>query len=243
MTGRELAAVLLGGKKPQQLHFQVVVRTGIQKQLFRRQIESIRNSLVRRPQTAAGKTSIGEKYFNYGGYEEYIGKSFAGTGWESSYKPEVESGAVRMSFADDTFRLVRTVSLPETDQPVMRIESVLTNLSGESVTTALRTHPLLAWSGEAGDVRIEISMPDGSVRSSTVNLEHDKSTAVHGGRCVLTGTDGSSLAYTVEPAGEGALYFCKTSAHTFTLEFLGKEHTLKPGESIRIVQQFTIQTK
>ncbi len=189
-----------------------------------------------------GKTSIGEKYFNYGGYEEYIGKSFAGPGWESSYQAEVESGAVRMSFADDTFRLERTVSLPLADQPVMRIESVLTNLSGESVTTALRTHPLLAWNGEAGDVRVELSQPDGSVRTSTVNLEHDKSTAVHGGRCVLSGADGGSLEYTVDPAGEGALYFCKTSPRTFTLEFLGKERTLKPGESIRIVQQFTIHT-
>ena len=187
-----------------------------------------------------GKTSIGEKYFNYGGYEEYTGKSFAGPGWESAFEAAAEPGVVRMSFADDTFRLERTVSLPEENRPVMRIESVLTNLSGESLTTALRTHPLLAWNGEAGDVRVEITLPDGSVRSSTINLEHDKSTAVHSGRCVLSGSDGNSLEYTVEPAEAGALYFCKTSPRTFTLEFLGKERTLKPGESIRIIQHFTI---
>lgn len=90
-----------------------------------------------------GKTSIGEKYFNYGGYEEYIGKGFAGPGWESTYRYRRESGAIRMEFSTGTLKLERTVSLPEPDRPVMRIESVLTNHSGETVTT-FAAHPSVA---------------------------------------------------------------------------------------------------
>lgn len=187
-----------------------------------------------------GKTSIGEKYFNYGGYEEYIGKGFAGPGWESAYRYRRESGAIRMEFSTGTLKLERIVSLPEPDRPVMRIESVLTNHSGETVTTSLRTHPSLAWSGNAGDARLELTLPDGSVRRSTVDLEHDKAIAAHGGKCVITGPGGNRLAYKVDSNCGGALYFCKTSPHTFTLEFLGGERSLPPGDSIKITQEFTI---
>lgn len=190
--------------------------------------------------TSDGKTSIGEKYFNYGGYEEYIGKGFAGLGWENSFTAKQDGNTIHMSFTGDVFKLERTVSLPDPAAPVLRIKSVLTNISGETVTTALRTHPALAWNSDAGDVRLDITMADGSIRSSSVNLEHDRTTAVHGGKCVLSGSGGSRLEYTVTPADGGSLYLCKISARTFNLEFLGREHRLKPGESIEITQQFTI---
>lgn len=60
------------------------------------------------------------------------------------------------------------------------------------------------------------------------------------GKCVITGPGGNRLAYKVDSNCGGALYFCKTSPHTFTLEFLGGERSLPPGDSIKITQEFTI---
>ena len=122
----------------------------------------------------------------------------------------------------------------------MQIESVLTNTSAAPVTTALRTHPLLAWNGNAGEVTLRIFMRDGSVKSTSIDLEHDKIISNHAGKCELSGF-GDKLEYTVESPQGGSLYFCKITNRTFTVEFFGNSRNLTPGESIRIVQKFTIR--
>lgn len=187
--------------------------------------------------------SIGEKYFIYGGYEEYIGKGFAGPGWERGFTARQDGNFVKMISQEDDLRLERIVSLPEPGAAVLQIESILTNVSAAPVKTALRTHPLLQWGGNAGNVRLDISLADGSVRSSTVNMENDKMTANFGGKCILSGFGKTPLQYTVKANCSGKLYFCKTSDSTFTMEYLGSEVLLPPGKSIRIIQQFALQNQ
>ncbi|MDR0932170.1 MAG: DUF4838 domain-containing protein [Victivallales bacterium] len=186
--------------------------------------------------TSDPQTSIGEKYFNYGGYEEYIGKAFAGDGWESAFTAQKSANDITMVYQNENYKLERKVSV---ENSTMKIESTLTNITNESLNSALRTHPQFNFGENCSDFVIETAV-NGKMVKSTVNMEHDKSVSVHDGvRRIRAGK--STVTYKVESNSGGALYLCKVSDNVFNLEFLGKEKSLKPGESIKVVQTFTIE--
>ena len=69
-------------------------------------------NFLKEPADGNSLKSIGEAYFNYGGYEEYIGKAFAGPGWENAFTWKKVSAADGDSLVMDAdigdFHLRRT---------------------------------------------------------------------------------------------------------------------------------------
>lgn len=187
--------------------------------------------------------SIGDNYFNYGGYEEYIGRGFAGEGWECAYRCEKKGDSLILKFENRDFRLERFISLPEKNRAVLKIVSRLTNISGENKKTALRAHPAIRWTGSAGGIPVTIRSADGKKKNSTVNLLHDQQLSCADGECLIGGGNAPLLHYRVQSRNGGAIYFCKTTDNVFNVEYLGAEKMLKNGEYIEIIQTFTLTGK
>lgn len=187
--------------------------------------------------------SIGDNYFNYGGYEEYIGRGFAGPGWEWAFRSEKKGNSLVLKAENRDFRLERIITLPEENVAVLKIVSRLTNISGGDQKTALRAHPAINWIGSAGEVPVTIRRNNGFEKKSTVNLLHDQQISCPDGECLIGGGNAPLLRYRVQSRNGGTVYFCKTADKVFNVEYLGAETMLKNGESIEIIQTFTLTGK
>lgn len=180
--------------------------------------------------------SIGERYFNYGGYEEYIGRGFAGDSWECSFTSERGEKSIRLIYQNEDYSLVREISVEDTS---LKIVSSLTNIGTEVRRGALRTHPQMDLGEDCGPLKVE-TRANGGMDSSTVDMEHDKFAKKHQGERIITARD-FRLIYRVDSDCGGDLYLCKIDNRVFTIEFLGAEKKLMPGESLKIIQYFTIE--
>jgi hypothetical protein len=191
--------------------------------------------------------SIGESYFNYGGYEEYIGKGFAGPGWENAFSwrktsaPDGDSLVMDADIGD--FHLRRTLTLKKDNVRAVEIESVLTNKSASTVNTLLRVHPAFNPGGDSGEFKVVILNADGTLKSSTVNTEHDRFTNDNGGAWAVIDTAKNSGIANIISSGTASIYLCKTAPGTFNMELIGKECILKPGESLTFKHKYQILQK
>jgi hypothetical protein len=201
-------------------------------------------NFLKEPADGNSLKSIGEAYFNYGGYEEYIGKAFAGPGWENAFTWKKVSAADGDSLVMDAdigdFHLRRTLMLKKGMDRALEVESVLTNKTAVPLTTQLRVHPALSLGGDSGEFKVVILGADGKLKSSTVNAEHDRFTHDNGGVWAVIDTAKNCGIANVFPAGSAWIYLCKTAPDTFNMELLGKEQLLKPGESITFKHKYQI---
>jgi hypothetical protein len=188
--------------------------------------------------------SIGESYYNYGGYEEYIGKGFAGPGWENAFTGKKvlnpESASLVMDADIDNFHLKRTLTLKKGDSRTLEIETVLTNKTALPVSTVLRIHPAFSPGGDSSNFKVVIVKKDGTLKVSTVSEEHDRFTDENGGAWAIVDPSTNCGIANTFSAGSASMYLCKTAPDTFNMELIGKEHLLKPGESLTFKHQYHI---
>lgn len=177
--------------------------------------------------------SMGSGYVHYGGYEEYIGGGFAGLGWEAPFQVVSQSDQeLHLQAELEGYRLDRWFRL---DPAGLHITSELTNTSGESVTTSLRTHP--AYSLGAGDQALLLAREDGW-EATQLSRQHDTMDAYAGAWAVIDEATNVALAHSFDPQQATCYIFHKEDR--FHLELFGRKETLAPGESLRIDQQLTI---
>lgn len=184
--------------------------------------------------------SIGEKYVSYGGYEEFIGSGFASPGWECAYEVREQThNSVTLSMDNDGLLIERTFTIQDKS---LLIHSTLTNTTKESVTTLLRSHPFFTSPSSLDNLKVEIETEAGK-RTSTIAVEHDRSTKnYNGGTCVIRG-DRYEFIYQATSSANGDLYFCRMSDNVFTVEWLGHETMLAPNQKLELTQVFTIPTQ
>ena len=201
-------------------------------------------NFLKEPMDGNSLKSIGEAYFNYGGYEEYIGKAFAGPGWENAFAwkkiPGADSDSLVMDADIGDFHLRRTLTLKKGAARTVEVESVLTNKTAVPLNTQLRIHPALSFGGDSGEFKVVILGADGKLKSSTVNAEHDRFTHDNGGAWAVIDVAKNCGIANVFTAGSASIYLCKTAPDTFNMELLGKERLLPPGESITFKHKYQI---
>ena len=189
--------------------------------------------------------NIGETYFNYGGYEEYIGPAFAGPGWEMPFTSDVSADSagerVELQSQTDTFHLKRVVQLPPGDQPIVFVTSTLTNTTGLDQRIKLRVHPQFELGNNPASCAVQMLKPDGSMHHTTAGSEHDGSAvqphgvwAVHDQK-----TDRAVINY-FDPEQAGVYFFVNDEGGYFNMELMGKFKTLKPGESLTIAHAYRV---
>ncbi len=212
-----------------------------------------RNFLREKPGGEASANSdklenIGQAYFNYGGYEEYIGKEFAAPGWETSFTAErVDDRTLRLTGETDHYRLQRTVSLPAGDQMQVSVSSVLTNIGEQAQAIRLRVHPMFDVSREDADNAEHVGGlrwlgDDGQVAGSTVAEQHDGlAVQPNGAWALVNEKDNVAVVNRFDPAQVEQCYAFRADGGAWVnLELFGREQTLATGESLRIDQVYVI---
>lgn len=191
--------------------------------------------------------NIGESYFNYGGYEEYIGSSFGGPGWEEPFKfrkaEDEKTVSIQMDADIGDFSLQRTISLPKGSSNEVIVQSVLTNISKEDKRTKLRVHPMVTLGKTSADYSIWRLMPDGQTVKTTAGKIND-TMLPESGPVTVIGNEKENIGIAdVFKSGqhvEVSNYFCLTGDDSINFELIGKPKTLKPGESLTIMHSYLI---
>jgi|APSaa5957512622_1039677.scaffolds.fasta_scaffold04713_3 hypothetical protein len=188
--------------------------------------------------------SIGQGYFNYGGYEEYIGSSFAGPGWEEPFRctrvEEPDRTSLVLEADINGYRLRRRVSLLAGDSADVAVVSRLTNVTDETRTIKLRAHPSVTLGLGAGDHRVTVRTPAGTFETHSLNEVHESLPTQPRGLwaavCPETGR-GLALSFSND---EASCYLCRTGDDRFTMELFGHDTELAPGESVQLQQVYRV---
>jgi hypothetical protein len=189
--------------------------------------------------------NIGAFYFGYGGYEEFAGKMFGSPGWEKKYKwtkTEDESKcSVTMETELNDLRLTRVISTDKNKPRELTVKSTLTNNGGAERKTCLRAHPAAALGKDSANCGVYIKMKDGSVKETSAGEAHDTVFPDTAGVWALVNEkENIGLAEIFNPE-QASPYLCRGGAddHIY-MELMGKERTLKPGESLALEHKYAV---
>lgn len=193
-------------------------------------------------------SAVGTRYFNYGGYETYVGRGFAGPGWEQVYEVTDRSPyAITLTAKGEDWRIERTYQL--FDKPArLIIKDTLTNTASIPQLISLRTHPQLSLGGDQGEVLLYERAVDTEAwqRTDTISGLHDQiasapsysfeqcvwQPALHRGLIWRTSADAG-----IKPVE--SYVFLAESRQYFQLERMGPALNLKPGQAYDIQQAIT----
>lgn len=202
---------------------------------------------LKEPKDVSSLKTIGESYFNYGGYEEYIGSSFGGPGWEEPFKfkknEDERTVSIEMEAELGDFSLKRTVSMSKGNSNEVRIESVLANISKEDKTTKLRVHPMVTLGKNSSDYIIWRLLPGGQLVKTTAGKINDTMLPDCGVVTVIGNEKeniGMAEVFDARKPIEVSSYFCVTGDDSLNVELIGNQKTLKPGESLTVKHSYFI---
>lgn len=186
--------------------------------------------------------SLGQTYFNYGGYEEYVGHGFAGPGWEKPYRVMVGENllgpAILVSAVAENWRIDRIYQL---QQHQLIVATRLTNTTERTQTMSFRTHPQVTLGGESRDWHVDARQPDGSWQTSTPMAEHDgTSMPVEGLWRLRDPTSGRVLYHAFDHQAANPYFFHGDDGDYAQIELFAKPVELEANASMQIVQKFAV---
>ncbi|MFG0250464.1 MAG: DUF4838 domain-containing protein, partial [Phycisphaeraceae bacterium JB051] len=185
---------------------------------------------------------LGAHYFAYGGYEEYVGKAFAGPGWELPYawEKQTDAGAKRIVLTArvDDYQVTRTISLPNPDKPEIRIQTRLTNLSTTTRKSMLRSHPSFSLGDHPAQFNVRIHAKDGKVIDGQLKDHHDGPQVQPDGKWMVQDPyTKRTLIHTYDTEQASCYLFVNDEKNYFNLELMGREVNLAPNASVVLEQR------
>jgi len=190
--------------------------------------------------------TIGDTYFNYGGYEEYAGSAFASPGWEQPYKWEFGEDDtnrwVTLTTEIGDFALTRTCRVPRTAQATISIDSTLTNQSDATRTISLRAHPMFDLGGDSAAYTLHILADDGAV-ARRLGDEHDGMSVQPVGLWAVANEQlNVAVVNRFEAEQAGCYIFNDGNGRYFNMELMGRPRELAPGASIVLAHSYELLT-
>ncbi len=189
---------------------------------------------------------IGQRYFNYGGYEEYIGRGFAGPGWETPFRAERFENehfvGIHLEANFDDLLLQRTYQLPRDGTPRLDIRSTLTNSTSQPRKLSLRGHPLFNLGANCGSFQLLLRR-EGQLIERQLAAEHDGLSVQPDGAWAAMNPDlNIALLNTFDPQQAQGYVFVDDQQRFFQLELMGAEQELAPGQSLTLAHSFHVLT-
>lgn len=184
---------------------------------------------------------LGTSYFAYGGYEEYVGKAFAGPGWEVPFtcEKQVEGQVQRLILTAkvDDYQLTRTITLADPNKPEVQIQSKLTNLSSTTRKTMLRVHPSFTLGNKPGQYELSMLLKGDQVLKSQLQDHHDGPQVQPDGMWTVRNPNQMrALVHTFNPDQARCYLFVNDEKNYFNLELMGREVDLLPNTSLVLDQ-------
>lgn len=185
--------------------------------------------------------AIGAGYFDYGGYEEYLGKGFAGPGWEMPFDATVwrslDGSSITLNATHDGLDWKRVYHLPGGETTTLTLATTLTNTTDAPRTVVLRTHPQLDVGPGLGDAQVKIRQADGAWVASSPVDEHDGLTVLpHGAWALLNPATDRAVMHRFDPDAATPYFFVSDDRAYAQMELFGEPQELLPGESTTLTQ-------
>jgi hypothetical protein len=187
---------------------------------------------------------IGQAYFAYGGYEEYVGSGFAGPGWETPFQCQVAPDGYSLQLTAELetgvgkIKLERMVELTAAAPAALRIRSRLTNLEKSPITTTLRSHPLIALGAPPANLRLYIHAASGDVITTPPEQHDGPSLQPEALWAVYNPAGGIALLHRFRSPTASAYFFADPQGRYVNLELKEKPVTLQAGHSLTLEQSF-----
>ncbi|WP_432797833.1 DUF4838 domain-containing protein [Poriferisphaera sp. WC338] len=189
--------------------------------------------------------SIGQSYFAYGGYEEFLGKVFPGPGWEQAYKYELskskEATTLTMIGSVGEIEIQRKIVLPRGSAKKVTITTTLSNLSSKTQDVTLRVHPLMDLGEDLSSA--EIYVLDDASKTQKMNLldQHDGIKVQPAGRWAAFNPQNSLGIVHEYPASKASAYvFCASDDGYFNMELIGETTSLKADSQLTWMQTYEV---
>lgn len=188
-------------------------------------------------------SDIGSFYFDYGGYEEYIGKQFASPGWEEEFQYSIVENdrQKRIILTTDIqdFNLERTISIEKGTSPEISIQSKLTYKGTSSKKTKLRIHPEMEIKkGNTENIYIWYQTKEGIFRR--INLSNILTEQPYDTWAAIDEKENIGIVNYFEPENVECYLFYNPEKGFFNMELMSFEKELKNGESIIISHRYKL---
>jgi len=204
-------------------------------------------NFLKEPADVTSLDVIGKFYFNYGGYEEYMGKAFGAPGWEKEYAHKLQrneaGSSIVLTLKTPDLTLERTISLDRGDGADVSISSILTNTGRHERRIKLRVHPMMDLGPGTGAFAVRLLDEGRALRRSTVAREFESlSVQPQGLWAVVNEQQNTGVANRFDPAEVSCYLFYSAKDAYFNMELMGVMRTLAPGESLTIRHAYRIMT-
>lgn len=190
--------------------------------------------------------AIGAGYFNYGGYEEYLGKGFAGPGWEMPFDAEawrsLDGSTVTLTAQYDGLDWTRVFHLGPGENATLTLATTLTNTTAAARSVVLRTHPQLDVGPGLEHAQLLIRQPssDAWLESNPI-AEHDGMTVKPEGAWALLNPQTDRAVLHRFNADQASPYFFVSQNRDYAqMELFSEPVTLAPGESTTLTQTLAV---
>ena len=181
-------------------------------------------------------------YLNYGGYEELIGKSFPGLGWELPYTSEThESDEFHQVILQRTFggiHLKRVIELNKGDSPELRISTTVTNVLKKKLDVRLIIHPVMMINRKQSNQYVYSYLQQGSISKN--NIRNGLENQVFGRWAIIDEKLNVGIASFFDPSQAKANLHVDHDQKSFNMELLMNEHALLPNKSITFSHRYRV---
>ena len=184
-------------------------------------------------------------YLNYGGYEELIGKSFPGLGWEMPYKYKIyKSGGEKKIILKRKFGgvlLTRVIGLGKGDSAEVNISTTVSNLLKKKMDVRLIVHPVMAINKNLSNHYVFSFLKDGKISKNNISLELKNQP--FGSWAVVDGKADVGVANFFDPSQAKAKVHVDHKQKSFNMELKTTEHVLKPNTSFTFAHSYRVMDK
>ena len=187
-------------------------------------------------------SDIGSFYFDYGGYEEYIGKQFASPGWEEEYQYSLEEDdrckKIILKADIQDFNLERTISIGKDASPEISIQSKITYKGEIPRRIKLRVHPEMQIKENTENLYVYYQNKEGELKKMHVsNIFSENPCGVW---AAIDEKENVGIVNYFEPEQVECYLFFSPDKKFFNMEIMSFEKELKNRESIVINHRYKL---
>jgi hypothetical protein len=181
--------------------------------------------------------NVSRSYLPIGGYEEYLGRAFAGPGWELSFEASPQSGSLGLHAALGQLVWSRNVELLD-DRPGISLATKLRNNGSAAESIVLRGHPEMTLHAPVD--RLVLLWRDSADAVVQGPLLAGLPGEVRGAWAVFDPTTGQGVIHRFDAAHAEALLHVDMEKNSFNMEVMSRENQILPGESFELRQEWEI---